>query len=247
MTWECRTCWGTTAVVDYSQNGDKTLCLDCDWDSVVGAVRDGLFIPQCVASTSGGWGTPGGRRCTRDAVLGGYCWQHSDKSYAYEQVYRHLRAGHTEDMAEAYRQVFIRAVIDAGLLQRQRRQEQIDQDRVDELMAEAVEIRRADEARKAKSIVYFVRREGLIKIGTTSHLANRLKAMSRGGQMPPGMTVGPVELLATTPGGRDVEARLHRQFDADRIHGTEWFQTTPRLLRLIARYQRRSQESEVAA
>lgn len=88
--------------------------------------------------------------------------------------------------------------------------------------------------RKSRSVVYFVERDGFIKIGITTQLQKRLKALSRGGQMPDGMTVGPVKLLATMPGGRSNEAYLHGCFDKHRIPGTEWFLDSPELRDFIA-------------
>ena len=82
-------------------------------------------------------------------------------------------------------------------------------------------------------VVYFVRREGLIKIGTTGNLTQRLNRLSRGGSMPDGMTVGRVELLAVAKGGRRQEQEWHRKFAATRIPRTEWFRPTAELHNLI--------------
>lgn len=71
-------------------------------------------------------------------------------------------------------------------------------------------------------VVYFVEREGLVKIGTTSNLPVRLHCLNRGDSAISGMTIGPVDLLATMPGGPEVESALHRLFARLRYDG-EWF------------------------
>jgi hypothetical protein len=82
-------------------------------------------------------------------------------------------------------------------------------------------------------VVYFVQRGGLIKIGTASNLKSRLSSIAAGGSMPPGMTPGPVVVLATEPGHFARETKLHDQFADDRAHG-EWFHPSPALLQYIA-------------
>ena len=70
--------------------------------------------------------------------------------------------------------------------------------------------------------VYFMEREGLVKIGISSNVPKRVQEVSRGSSMISGMTVGPVRLLGTRPGGRDEESRLHKLFKEARVAG-EWF------------------------
>jgi hypothetical protein len=70
--------------------------------------------------------------------------------------------------------------------------------------------------------VYFMEREGLVKIGISSNVPKRVQEVSRGSSMISGMTVGPVRLIGTRPGGRDEESRLHKLFKAARVGG-EWF------------------------
>jgi hypothetical protein len=84
-----------------------------------------------------------------------------------------------------------------------------------------------------ESVVYFLIRENLIKIGTTVDLARRTRQIASGESMPPGMTVGPVEVLATMPGGVRQEAELHARFAAHRVSGTEWFALNGPLLEFI--------------
>lgn len=67
-------------------------------------------------------------------------------------------------------------------------------------------------ARIAQQVVYYVRmpdessKSGQIKIGTTTNLTSRLLSLERayGG--------GPPEVLATEPGGHDIEQQRHGQF-----------------------------------
>lgn len=70
--------------------------------------------------------------------------------------------------------------------------------------------------------VYFAERNGLIKIGWTRNIAQRMRALSRGAQAIAGQTVGPVTRLASYRGSRWVEAELHHRFAEYRVAG-EWF------------------------
>lgn len=68
-------------------------------------------------------------------------------------------------------------------------------------------------------VVYFAERNGLVKIGTTSHLARRLRQIK-------------ATLLGFEPGGFSEEAALHRQFADFRVEG-EWFEPVVPLLERI--------------
>lgn len=70
------------------------------------------------------------------------------------------------------------------------------------------------------SIVYYIRRGDLIKIGTTADPARRFAALL------------PEEILAFEPGGRDEETFRHRQFDHLRGRG-ENFRQAPELMHHI--------------
>lgn len=76
-------------------------------------------------------------------------------------------------------------------------------------------------------IVYFVQPVGggLIKIGSTYDIANRVGSMSC-------MSPAPLEVLATIPGFRCREAALHHLFAPIRAHG-EWFRACPALWRTV--------------
>lgn len=71
-------------------------------------------------------------------------------------------------------------------------------------------------------VVYFVRRDALVKIGTTGGLPHRIRTLSKGGSGVDGMRGDEVELLATMPGGRPVEKALHEMFASLR-YAKEWF------------------------
>lgn len=60
--------------------------------------------------------------------------------------------------------------------------------------------------------VYYVQVGAHIKIGWTSNLGSRMR------KYPPNSV-----LLASHPGTRRDEAKLHRRFAADRTHGREWY------------------------
>ncbi len=65
------------------------------------------------------------------------------------------------------------------------------------------------------SVVYFLRRsDGAVKIGTTTNLVSRVKALET--------ACGPLAVLHVEPGGYELERAYHRRFDAERVHG-EWF------------------------
>ena len=81
--------------------------------------------------------------------------------------------------------------------------------------------------------VYFVERDGFVKIGYTANLNRRLDALGRGGSFAEGMTVGPVYLLAHIDGDEVLEKSLHRRFGADRIAGSEWFYPSDDLKRYL--------------
>lgn len=73
------------------------------------------------------------------------------------------------------------------------------------------------------SFVYFARdpQSGRIKIGCTSYLRNRMRALSR--------AVGcDIELLAHVAGDRGIEDRFHALL-IELHEGGEWFRPSPRL------------------
>lgn len=75
--------------------------------------------------------------------------------------------------------------------------------------------------------VYFLQAEqgGLIKIGKADNPASRVATIRR-------MSPVPLRILAITPGGYELEQKLHRRFAESRAHG-EWFCPTSELLSLI--------------
>lgn len=76
------------------------------------------------------------------------------------------------------------------------------------------------------SWVYFLRRQdGAIKIGYSAQPRVRLATL-RGEH-------GELDVLALTPGGRDLEASLHERFPEARIGRTEWFAPCEALVALV--------------
>lgn len=71
-------------------------------------------------------------------------------------------------------------------------------------------------------VVYYIRFDDRIKIGTSASPKSRLAAL------------GNNELLAFERGTRELEQRRHRQFAAERFARTEWFDRSDRLLAHIA-------------
>jgi len=79
---------------------------------------------------------------------------------------------------------------------------------------------------RKESWVYFIKAEnGLIKIGTTTHLKERLKQLQR-------MSPVKLELIIAIEGGVDKEQALHQRFEKCRSHG-EWFFPSEELLSYI--------------
>jgi|SRR5687768_16767746 len=62
-------------------------------------------------------------------------------------------------------------------------------------------------------IVYFIRNGNRVKIGTTTNLRNRVRALS----------LPASNVIAIVPGGRSKEADLHTALSRLRIGRTEWF------------------------
>jgi Meiotically up-regulated gene 113 len=75
----------------------------------------------------------------------------------------------------------------------------------------------------AREVVYFVRGGDAVKIGRTGNLAARLRALATASAMP-------LELLAAVPGGRQLEAQLHRRWWHLHLRG-EWFRADEALVR----------------
>lgn len=81
---------------------------------------------------------------------------------------------------------------------------------------------------RKEPVVYFAQAaNGLIKIGTTGFIDERMKILA--GQSPVAIT-----LLATVQGARADEFVYHARFAAHRRHG-EWFEPHPDILAEIAR------------
>lgn len=83
-------------------------------------------------------------------------------------------------------------------------------------------------------LVYFARRDRLIKIGWTSQLHKRMKAMQ-------------TTALATEPGDVVLERQLHRRFAHLLAQGREWFHPKPELIAYINDLRRASGASGIAA
>lgn len=233
MDWRCDNCGGTRAIYDTAWSEPRLLgCLDCDgsgyldWGSLVSDDQDGE-ITACVAPLTGGWGVPSySKRCGKQARIGALCYKHAevDSQSFWECVVRYLRWRGPKGLPDAYRRVFRWALDDAGLA-------------INDASVESKALTRAGQWRK-HSVVYFVEREGLIKIGTTTNLRSRLNSIGKGSSMPPGMTVGPVTLLAAIRGTRVEESEYHQKFRRQRVAKTEWFRPNKALWREIETIQR---------
>ncbi|MGH1549493.1 GIY-YIG nuclease family protein [Leifsonia poae] len=74
-------------------------------------------------------------------------------------------------------------------------------------------------------MVYYLRYQDRIKIGTTANPAQRFSALPHD------------EVLAFERGDRILEQRRHAEFASLRIPGTEWFETDATLRAHVARLQ----------
>lgn len=81
---------------------------------------------------------------------------------------------------------------------------------------------RIEEEKAQRAIVYYMRLGNLVKIGWTTNLDSRRADLN------------PQEVMATEPGGREVERERHKQFADLRIHG-EWFSLESPLVEWIDR------------
>lgn len=83
--------------------------------------------------------------------------------------------------------------------------------------------RLAEERQQARAAtVYYVQRaDGLIKIGYSARMQQRMSALRR--------EHGPLTILTTHAGGRDAEQAQHWRFSEYRVTG-EWFEPAPGLL-----------------
>lgn len=89
------------------------------------------------------------------------------------------------------------------------------------------------------SSVYFVRRpDGLVKIGYSTNLKQRLSALKT--------EHGEVELLASLPGHRQAERYIHSRFRVESVGG-EWFAPTAALYRFIDALRLNGPEAAFAA
>lgn len=70
----------------------------------------------------------------------------------------------------------------------------------------------------SESVVYAIAAEHMVKIGFTTNLDKRMRAIQTGCPFP-------IVCLGTAPGGQLLERALHRQFCRSRRHG-EWFELT---------------------
>lgn len=70
--------------------------------------------------------------------------------------------------------------------------------------------------------IYFLRSDGLIKIGFSKNIGRRLR------QYPPS-----ADVLLVMPGNRTIETHLHRRFKLNLKRGREWFEETEWIDKLI--------------
>lgn len=212
MEWKCSNCPSTKAFADFSEAEPTLRCLECHWE-------DALDENQCTAPTSGAWQGREGKRCSQHAVTAGRCWRHIKNDVIHKELYRYFRDYREYDLPQIHRVIFDEALKNARVVI-------ADERHGEQLHQRAAELRVKPE--RGPSVVYFVEREGLIKIGVSANLDKRLSDIGKGSSMLPGMTIGPVTLLATESGDRTLEQSLHQRFRKTRVAG-EWFRPSKAL------------------
>jgi hypothetical protein len=213
----CACCDGTTFVID-TYAPDEKRCLDCNWSWVVRGF--GYSAPTDLA-------LPDEEQCVSPVETGylqGHRCRRRVSNDALRMCYVHEKDWDREQSRLRYED-----------------DRKLAQDEPKSWIGKDIKAERD----AGESVVYFVAKGDLVKIGTSTNVKKRVAAISKGSSLLDGMTVGPVQLLVTMPGGYRLEARLHEQFHGFWVGG-EWFQMNPKLARLIARLQRRS-EQEAAA
>lgn len=90
--------------------------------------------------------------------------------------------------------------------------------------------------------VYFAKRHQFVKIGYAANLKKRLTDIGNGSGIIPGMSAGPVRLLAAIPGGPVKERKLHRRFRHIRVGG-EWFLLNDEMQVFIYRIRQSQKEA----
>lgn len=151
-----------------------------------------------------------GRRCTVERCDSRFCNQPSVEDAPFpicgrhaRQIYLHLRELIGDTLADPIRR--------SGIV------EEVRLATYDDLIGPHLQW-----VRSREPVVYYLRLNDLIKIGTTGNLKSRL------GQYPPGCI-----LLATEAGSTETEKQRHEQFASYRVQG-EWFQAADRLMAHIA-------------
>ncbi|MEQ4717896.1 GIY-YIG nuclease family protein [Nonomuraea sp. B19D2] len=203
-------------------------CSACMWAELlygpdeVDQAEHGCRSPRLTQCLEPSVGLRGTRRCTR-RLYGSeaYCFQHERRHDHSDELVAAIRRMELGNVPILYSELFRRVLRDA------KRELERDSQR-----PPAVAARRQREAGTSGSVVYFVEREGLIKIGTTENPRKRIADIGKGSSMPTGMTIGPVTLLATTPGGRNQEQAFHLLFADHRVEG-EWFRDCKAIRRQI--------------
>lgn len=89
--------------------------------------------------------------------------------------------------------------------------------------------------RVRQSVVYYVELDGLIKIGSTADMDQRLR------HYPPS-----AQLLATEDGDVELERARHKEFNRSLRHRREWFDKAPELMAHIERLRRRALDGRPA-
>jgi hypothetical protein len=229
----------------YETESGALSCIDCNWGDVLsGGPGD---IDRCVAVSS--YGGTSNKRCSNRSDVNNLCHRHARWRALDLLTYEPNRLRFSGSVEERlYLDVIAHARRDADLFaeeeSRATRYEEIRR-----MTALAKKVMHTTMSAPPGHCVYFLRLGKYIKIGTTGNIIKRIGDISTGRSciMPPddAPELWQMELMATTPGSTFMESSLHGRFAKDRVVG-EWFISTPELLKLIFRYQRKADSRSIA-
>ena len=186
----------------------EVFCLYCHHDVIVQTC--------CVHLMQDWWGRS--RRCRRyDLNEHGYCRAHADEWKPQVRI-RHLADNARRGLGSVFK-TYGEQVIDEALTE-------IAQGVARNISLPASQLLDVlDEYTDSAERVYFIRSGGYVKIGRSLYPERRLAHLKKEkGQtvIPDYVNMEVAELVATFPGGRRVESKMHLRFSKYRVAG-EWF------------------------
>lgn len=160
-------------------------------------------------------------RCTAQRGNGSFCDYYAAPDMPFPICEKHaLQVFHRMYEANTTKVRSIREIVEEGSRQR-----------YDPVKIDAQKVRRAG-AYADQSVVYYARIHDHVKIGFSTNMSQRLIALR----------VDPAAVLATEPGGRELESQRHKMFAEERRGKREDFNPSRRLLEHIKAVRNRHGE-----